>query len=153
VASGCFRKSLLPGASDSLNTTSDVHRMFLVHALLFFGLRTNSAKCAVVGRVFDPHVLRGCSGTLPAFMQITSDPERCPITVLSHALGFASAFGPLLIAYRRQHRLISWSAPRYRGDYGGFDALAFRCSPPNGSRVSEQVSAEPSPWPGGLCRP
>jgi len=45
------------------------------------------------------------------------------------AWGFASGFGPLLIAYMRQNNwFISWSASRYRGDYGTFDALAFRCS-------------------------
>src|SRR5882724_8067570 len=138
-----FRKSLLGLGIRFAHTTSDVHRNVPgPGASVLRPSRNKLGEGAVCGRVFDPHVLRrrvrNYAGLRCRLLRIQ---ERWPhLRSYAHGMGFRERIRPTAHrVHSANNWLISWSAPRYRGDYGGFDALAFRCSSQNGSRAIEQV--------------
>src|SRR6266478_1704984 len=92
-------------ASDSITRRATFAVMFLVQALLFFGLpEINSAKALSVVAFLILMCYGGGFGTMPAFTaDYFGSGNVGPIYgLMLTAWGFASAFGPLLIAYMRQ---------------------------------------------------
>src|SRR6267142_2126115 len=92
-------------ASDSLTRRATFIVMFLVQALLFFGLpEINSAKALSVVAFLILMCYGGGFGTMPAFTADYFGSRNVgPIYgLMLTAWGFASAFGPLLIAHMRQ---------------------------------------------------
>lgn len=92
-------------ASDSITRRATFIVMFLAQAVLFFGLPgMNSAKTLSVVAFVILMCYGGGFGTMPAFAADYFGPKNVgPVYgLMLTAWGFASAFGPLLIAYMRQ---------------------------------------------------
>ena len=125
--------------------------MFLVQALLFFGLpEINSAKALSVVAFLILMCYGGGFGTMPAFTaDYFGSGNVGPIYgLMLTAWGFASAFGPLLIAYMRQ------TTGSYRGALHVISAimavsmlLPFVVHPPKRIEGDRAGSAEPSRVP------
>jgi len=127
-----FRKSVLGLGIRFAHTTSDVHRNVRgPGGAVLRPSEMNSANALSVVAFLILMCYGGGFGTMPAFAADYFGSRNVgPIYgLMLTAWGFASGFGPLLIAYMRQ------TTGSYRGalhviggDYGTFDALAFRCS-------------------------
>ena len=138
-------------ASDSLTRRATFIVMFLVQALLFFGLpEINSAKALSVVAFLILMCYGGGFGTMPAFTADYFGSRNVgPIYgLMLTAWGFASAFGPLLIAYMRQ------TTGSYRGALHVISAimavsmlLPFVVHPPKRIEGDRAGSAEPNRVP------
>src|SRR5712672_2790758 len=138
-------------ASDSLTRRATFIVMFLVQAVLFFGLpEMNSAKALSVVAFLILMCYGGGFGTMPAFAADYFGSRNVgPIYgLMLTAWGSASAFGPLLIAYMRQ------TTGSYRGALHVIAAimavsmlLPFVVHPPKRIEVDRAGSAEPSRVP------
>src|SRR5467141_1882915 len=138
-------------ASDSLTRRATFIVMFLDQALLFFGLpEINSAKALSVVAFLILMCYGGGFGTMPAFTaDYFGSGNVGPIYgLMLTAWGFASAFGPLLIAYMRQ------TTGSYRGALHVIAAimavsmlLPFVVHPPKRIEGDRAGSAEPSRVP------
>ena len=138
-------------ASDSLTRRATFIVMFMVQAVLFFGLpEMNSAKPLSVVAFLILMCYGGGFGTMPAFAADYFGSRNVgPIYgLMLTAWGFASAFGPLLIAYMRQ------TTGSYRGALHVIAAimavsmlLPFVVHPPKRIEGDRAGSVEPSRVP------
>src|ERR1700746_426322 len=132
-------------ASDSLTRRATFIVMFMVQAVLFFGLpEMNSAKPLSVVAFLILMCYGGGFGTMPAFAADYFGSRNVgPVYgVMLTAWGFASAFGPLFIAYVRQ------AEGNYRGALHAIAGIAAASMllpiivhPPSQTQVFDQLAS------------
>jgi OFA family oxalate/formate antiporter-like MFS transporter len=117
--------------SDLITRRATFFVMFVAQVLLFWffpNIVTASLMTIVTFVVLMCY--GGGFGTMPAFAADYFGPKNVgPIYgLMLTAWGFASAFGPLLIAHMRESRIVSWRASCHRWCHGDFSSVADGCA-------------------------